>query len=291
MTMNNDITNLFCIVDDFCKIIEPYWNGYLISSGKKQRNRQSRLSLSEMMTIVLFHHYFPHLSFKDYYNKIISTFLKPLFPQLLSYSRFVRLKHRILVPLMAFFSHTKGKCTGISYVDSTPIKVCHNRRISSHKVFKGISKRGKSSTGWFFGFKLHVIINHVGELIDIYFTSGNVNDRLPLPTLCRNLFGKVFGDKGYLSKDLQSRLRSEFDVHLVTKVRRNMKSPEHSVVDEALLSHRSLIETVIGELKKRTNIQHTRHRSPRNFMVNLFSSLVQYNLFKKKPSLKSVLVL
>jgi hypothetical protein len=176
-------------------------------------------------------------------------------------------------------------------VDSTPIKVCHNRRIYNHKVFRGTSQRGKSSTGWFFGFKLHVIINHIGEIVDIFFTSGNVNDRHPLPTLCRNLFGKVFGDKGYLSKKLQLKLRSEYDVELVTKVRKNMKNPEHSVIDKTLLSKRSLIETVIGELKKRTNIQHTRHRSPRNFMVNLFSSLIQYNLFQKKPSLKSVLVL
>ena len=137
MTMNTDITSLFCIVDDFCKIFEPYWNRYLITSGKKQRNRQSRMSLSEMMTIVLFHHSFPHLSFKDYYNKIIATLLKSLFPQLLSYSRFVRLKYRILIPLITFFSHTKGKCTGISFVDSTPIKVCHNRRIYNHKVFRG----------------------------------------------------------------------------------------------------------------------------------------------------------
>lgn len=249
------------------------------------------MSLSEIMTILILFHQSQMKTFKDFYLRIVSIHYRSYFPNLLGYNRFLKWIPRTLLPFTGLFLITRGQCTGFSFIDSMPIKVCHPIRSKRNKVFKGFARSGKSSMGWLFGFKLHVIVNHIGEIVDIYFTSGNVNDRHPLPTLYRNLFGKVFGDKGYLSKKLQSKLRSEYDVELVTKVRKNMKNPEHSVIDKTLLSKRSLIETVIGELKKRTIIQHTRHRSTRNFMVNLFSSLIQYNLFQKKPSLKSVLVL
>lgn len=126
---------------------------------------------------------------------------------------------------------------------------------------------GKSSTGWFFGFKLHAVINHLGELLAIRITPGNVNDRKPLPKMVRTLWGKLFGDKGYLSKSLAETLMEQ-GVKLITKVRRNMKAIALSAFDKAILRKRSLIETVFDELKNLCQIEHSRHRSPSNFIVN-----------------------
>lgn len=134
-------------------------------------------------------------------------------------------------------------CSGISIVGSTPIGACDNLRIARHKVFAGLAARGKSSTGRFFGFKLYVIFNHQGEILAIGLTPGNVDDRKPVAGLCQSLFGKLFGDKGYLARCL-SEMLAERHVHLVTKVRKNIKPLELTHFDQALLRQRSLIKTV-----------------------------------------------
>ena len=136
--------------------------------------------------------------------------------------------------------------------------------------------------GWFFGFKLHMVINHQGEIIDLRFTSGNVDDRRPVISLGQNLFGKIFGDRGYISQNLEFVLES-FGVKYITKPKKNMKKRTLSQIDAALLKKRSIIETVFGEIKSQTNIEHSRHRSLWNFYVNLLSSLIAYNLKPKKP--------
>lgn len=182
------------------------------------------------------------------------------------------------------FECLKGKCTGISIADATPIAVCDNRRIYRHKVFEGMAQRGKSSMGWFYGFKLHAAINHQGELLAIKFTPGNVDDRKPLPDLCKSLFGKLYADKGYIATWLTEALHNK-GVELITKLRKNMKPVVHSPFDKALLRQRSLIETVFDELKNLCQIEHTRHRSPNNFIVNLMAGIVAYCLFPHKPSL------
>ncbi len=116
---------------------------------------------------------------------------------------------RALVPLTIYLLTQRGQCTGISFIDSTPISVCHNRRIRQHKVFNGLAARGKTSMGWFYGFKLHLVINEYGEILAFQLTPGNVDDRKPVPTLTKGLFGKLFADKGYISKELFAELRSD----------------------------------------------------------------------------------
>ena len=129
----------------------------------------------------------------------------------------------VLVPLCAYLVNRYGRCTGVSFVDSTPIAVCHNRRIASHRVFDGIAQRGKSSVGWFFGFKLHLVVNDMGEVLACTLTPGNVDDRIPVPKLTKKLFGKLFGDRGYISKALFAEL-FKHGVQLITKLRSNMKN-------------------------------------------------------------------
>lgn len=186
--------------------------------------------------------------------------------------------------MAALFDLLKGRCTGLSIIDATPLAVCDNLRIRGHRVFVGIAARGKTSTGWFFGMKLHLVINHLGELLDIKVTPGNTDDRKPVPGLCATLSGKLYGDKGYISQALRQKLKV-LGIDLVTKVRKNMKPIAHSLFDQAMLKRRSLIETVIDELKNLCQIEHTRHRSPVNFTVNLLGGIAAYCLQPNKPRL------
>ena len=176
-----------------------------------------------------------------------------------------------------------GECSGISFVDSTRLSVCHNRRISAHRVFAEVAERGKTSLGWFYGFKLHLVINHKGDLLGVQLTPGNTDDRKPIPSLTAGLHGALYGDKGYISKDLRAMLQ-QAGLDYVYIVRKNMDPLPLSPADEVFLKKRVIIESVIKELKTQTQVDHTRHRSFDNFRVNLVSALIAYMLLEKRPS-------
>jgi hypothetical protein len=195
---------------------------------------------------------------------------------------------RALFPMVLYLKMSRNAtCTGISFIDSTPIRVCHNRRIHNHKVFKGIAERGHCSIGWFFGFKLHCVINDKGEIINFVITQANVDDRNPLLTtnILKNVWGKLFGDKGYLSQKLFESLFVD-GIHLITKIRSNMKNSLMSLSDKILLRKRAVVESVIDELKNICQIEHSRHRSFKNFIVNLISGLIAYSFLPKKPAIQ-----
>ncbi len=212
--------------------------------------------------------------------------LRPEFPRLVSYQRFVELLPTIVVPLCAYLQTCFGACTGISFIDSTALPVCHNRRINQHRVFAGIAQRGTTSLGWFYGFKVHLVVNDRGELLGVQVTPGNTDDRKPVPVLARRLYGKLFGDKGYLSQPLFQRLLSELGVRLITHRKRNMVNQLVPLADKLLLRKRAIIESIFDQLKNISQIEHTRHRSPVNFVVNLLAGLVAYCHQPKKPSLQ-----
>lgn len=278
------VTSLFCEIDDFCIEFEPKYNQSLIASGIKKRIKPSAMSLSEIMTVIVLFHCSDYRTFKKFYTGFIMKYHGKAFPDLVSYNRFIELKASALIPLCCYLNLKKGKVTGVTFVDSTPIKVCNNRRIHSHKVFKKLAKRGKNSMGWFYGFKLHLIINDQGELSAFKLTPGNVDDRKPIPDMTADISGKLFGDKGYISQPLFDRLFKN-GVQLVTKIRKNMKNVLMPVVDKILLRKRALIETVNDQLKNISQIEHTRHRSVINFMVNIVAGLIAYTRQPKKPSL------
>jgi len=278
------LTELYCLMDDFCKEFEPALKTKLITDGKLHRDRPTSLSLAELMTLVVLFHQIRYRQFKLFYLCHVCQHLHREFPRLPSYQRCVELMPRCALAMAALFELIKGECSGLSIADSTPITVCHNLRIRSHRVFDGMAARGKSSTGWFFGFKLHLVINHVGELLRAKVTPGNVDDRKPLRDFAAGLFGKLYADKGYIAKWLTDFLAT-CGIDFVTKVRRNMKPVARSDFDKAVLKQRSLVETVIDELKNLCQIEHTRHRSPINFTVNLLAGLVAYCLMPNKPRL------
>jgi len=281
------LLNLFCDVDDFCQWFEPRWKQSLLQTGTVKRLRPTELSTSEMLTIVIHFHQSHYRNFKAYYTEHVMVHLRREFPKLVEYHRFVELMPRLLVPLMAYFYHCKGACSGISFVDSTPLAVCHNRRIPRHKVFAGLAARGKTSMGWFYGFKLHLVVNDQGEILAVHLTPGNVDDRKPVPQLAQDLFGKLFGDKGYISQALFDTLAAQ-GVELITSVRRNMQNRLLHLTDKLLLRKRAIIETINDQLKNISQIEHSRHRSPVNFLVNLMAGLIAYCHQPKKPSLNLV---
>ena len=207
------------------------------------------------------------------------------FPVLVSYQRFVEWILSALLPLCAYLRSCFGSCTGISFMDSTSLKVCHNRRIGQHRVFKDLAARGKTSVDWFFGFKLHVVVNDKGELLNFVLTPGNTDDRTPVPKLLQRLFGKVFADKGYVSQKLAQQLLESVGVQLITKLKRNMKNRLMPLSDRLLIRKRSIIETIIVQLKNISQIEHSRHRSPINCLVNIICGLTAYCHQPKKPAI------
>lgn len=254
--------------------------------GSSRRNRARELALSEIMTILILFHQSHERNFKAFYINCVSQHLPGEFPALVSYTRFVEFFPSALVPLCVYLHSLFGACTGVSFVDATKLAVCHNRRIRGHRVFVGLAERGKTSVDWFFGFKLHLVFNDRGELLTFTLTPGNVDDRNPVAEFAKRLFGKLFGDKGYMSQPLVKQVQSGFGIQLITPRRKNMKPLDLSLVDKALLRKRAIVEPIIDQLKNISQIEHTRHRSPVNFLVNLVCGLIAYGHQPKKPSLQ-----
>lgn len=285
----DNITELFCFIDDFCQQFEPALNRHLITSGAKKRKRQSQLSLSELMTLAVLFHQLRFRQFKTFYLHYACRHLNSEFPKLPSYNRCVELLPRCVASFAALFEMLKGECDGISIADATSLAVCDNKRIMRHSVFKESAKRGKTSMGWFYGFKLHAIINSKGELLRLKLTPGNVDDRKPMPELCQGLFGQLFADKGYIAKWLTEKL-AEQGLQLITTTKKNMKPVPRTYFEKYILRRRALIETVFDELKNLCQIEHTRHRSVFNFVVNVMAGIVAYCLSDSKPTLSLIRV-
>jgi hypothetical protein len=279
------ILDLYCSVDEFWQRFAPAWQRELLASGQRRRDRQGRMSPSELMTILILFQQSHYRTFKAYYTEYVHPHLRGEFPKLVSYSRFVELMPRLLVPLAVYLQTQLGDCTGVSFVDSTALDVCHNARIGQHRVFALDARRGKTSVGWFYGFKLHLVVNDRGELLAFCLTPGNVDDRRPVSHLARRLSGKLFGDRGYISQDLAEELFVRQGLRLITKLRKNMRGRLLPLADKLLLRKRAIIESIIDQLKNVSQIEHSRHRSPLNFLVNLLAGLIAYCHQPKKPSL------
>lgn len=280
--MKKDITELFCTIDDFCLEVDRMEKTTKIGSYKKP-TRTPKLTASEITTIILLFHRSPCKNFKYFYESYLQLY-KHEFPKLVSYNRFLELMPRSFPYFLLLLASLMDKEDKIHFIDSTPLPVCHNKRISRHKVFKDLACRGKSTMGWFFGFKLHLIINRRGRLAAVTITPGNTDDRTPVRKLVKGLKGFLFADRGYISSSLFQVL---FDggLKLVTGIKTNMKNKLMDLNEKTFLRKRSISETVNDYLKNKMNISHTRHRSSSNAFVHIFSTLVAYSLKPKKPSI------
>ncbi|WP_375327175.1 IS982 family transposase [Candidatus Tisiphia endosymbiont of Nemotelus uliginosus] len=231
---------------------------------------------------MIFYHFSPYKNLKLYYN---SEVIKgSLFSNPPCYDRFIQLIPSLFIPLIVMMHYLSGNKTGIYYVDSTYLAVCKNIRITSHKTFAGLAARGHSSIDYFYGFKLHMIINNQSEIIAIKITQGNVDDRKAFEAMVvsKGLIGKCYGDKGYLSKELFCRLYHRGLV-LITGIKKNMQNYLMPIIDKIMLRKRFIIETIFGYIKEQFNIRPNKHRSPTNFFASLFAALIAYQIKPTKP--------
>jgi hypothetical protein len=283
--MRYNIIAIFFCIDEFCKTFEEWEKHRLIDTGRK-RYRSCEMSLSEMLTIMVIFHVSPCKVFKYFYIHYLPLAHKQDFPNLISYNRFVQLMPRLFVPFCILLQGLFGEETGIYIADPTALPVCHNKRINRNRVFKGIAMRGKTTMGWFYGLKLHMVINHKGSIMAVKITPGNIDERTILDEMTRHLKGNLFADKGFISGDLFKQLYQR-GLKLITGIRSNMKNYLMDLGEKILLRKRFLIETIFDILKVHMNLSHTRHRSPTNCCINILSCLVAYQLRHNKPSFKS----
>jgi hypothetical protein len=282
------LIEIFILCDDLMKAIDQHMASQSLEEPEGSgREYPRKMSDSERLAIVIFYHLSGVKCFKWYYNHIICGALSDCFPQAWSYSTFVEKKGELnlYLYLLMVMQQRAHLDTEAYYVDSTPLVVCHNKRIKRHKVFSRLARRGKTSVGWFYGFKLHLIINQLGQIVFTRLTQGNVtdNNQIILQEMADAINGFIYADKGYITAMLDQLKEKGF--HLISKVRNNMKPKPMTAHQKYYLRKRGLIECVIHFLKFICNIEHSRHRSPVNFMVNLLAGLCAYQFIEPKPSI------
>jgi hypothetical protein len=284
------LIELFCELDDFCLLYEPKMAAHsLLPTTGRHLTRKPVITLSEMMTLEITYHLSGYKCFEYYYhNEVENGPLHACFPHAPSYNRFVELKPRMLTALFCYLHLLRlGRFMQCYYADSTPLKACHNRRIHQHKVMAGLAQRGQCSTGWFYGCKLFLVVNAFGEIVQAFVAPGNVADNAAatLRKLLGNLKGEVYADKGFINQKLFEELLTA-GLKLVTKLRSNMKNKLMLLREKWLLQKRGIVESVIDILKSVCDIEHTRHRSAANMLVNTYAALCAYSFLDRKPSIR-----
>lgn len=279
MLNGHQLITIFCEIDDFCKELEKNFSKSLLTGPiKGARGPNCRMTLSEIMTIQIAFQMIGYRNFKTFYTGYVKKYWLKYFPSLLSYNRFVELMPHSLCPLAIFTQIKSGKKTGIYYIDSSCLPVCHLKRSRRNKTFDEVARYGKTSVGWFFGLKVHLVVNDRCELIAFKITQGNQNDSTVAQSLFKGLEGLAFGDKGYLGKKIFDALYKE-GLKLITRKRKNMKNiAPLTKYEQQLLNQRGIIETIFNCLKHKYHIWHTRHRSIFNAMSHLVAALAAYVL-------------
>ncbi len=287
VTHVSKLIEIFCSCDDFCIALKEMQRKQLPESSANKLTRHPELTESEMMSIVIFYHLSGFKCFEYYYRQLLLGPLHTYFPKAVSYERFVALMPRC-IPLLCLYVWLWrcGRQTGLYYADSKKLPVCDNRRIHQNKVFDGWAERGKSSTGWFHGFKLFLVINQFGEIMRCRLTQANKADNNYdwLLKFLEGLKGKLFADKGFISSKAFETLFHD-GLKLITGIRSNMKNKLVHLEEKLLHKKRGVIESVNDILMTVCDIDHTRHRSPLNFIVNVFAGVAAYTFLDKLPNI------
>jgi len=273
------LTRIFCEIDDFCKELNHYQqSNWLSATPHKKRGPSCSLSESAIMVILIFFQSSCFRNFKNFYLNFLCRYWNKEFPNLPSYSRFIEIMNRVILHLTLFSQLRTGKKTGIYYIDSTCLPVCHIKRSRRHRTFADMAEYGRTSVAWFFGFKLHLVINERGELMAFKITRGNAHDAKASESILNALTGLAFGDKGYISKQLFAQLFKN-GLKLITRTRKNMKPIDYTKLEKQLLDQRGIIETVINHFKHHYHVWHTRHRSVFNAMTHLMAAVAAYTIY------------
>ncbi len=284
--MKHHLSILLKDLEKFYSFYEKHYRPYAI--GEAPRKKHMKLSHHEIMAITLLYHLSGYRNFRLFYEIFICKYLRKSFKNIVSYSWFIRLNKRYMHAMFCYLTSKMQSSHEVSYIDSTSLKVCHIKRSSRHKTFKGLAEKGYTSVGWFYGFKLHLVIDVYGNIVDFCLTKGNKHDTIGLDKLNKNIKGLLFGDKGYISQKKAKELEV-LGIKLITKPRRNMKPKRLSKEEQALLRCRGVIETVIGQLKEMHHIENTRLRSFDGWIMNILGALTAYQLRPFKPSAKPVI--
>lgn len=283
-----DYTELFCLIDDFCIQFKPVYFESLKESGTRQRSRQAFLELSEVIFLAVWSHLSGFKTFKQFIV-FIQLYHRKDFKYLPCYARINALVNQYADAIIAFFEaiRTKTKPDHICLMDSTPLRVCKNIRISRHKTFKEKASRGKSSTGWFYGFKLHLMVNRACEIVSALVTTGKTADiQVAYPLFHMNKFkGKLFADRGYISQFHRQFFKKQ-GCELITRTRSNMATTPLNKEDEHYMCQRNLLETVNGKLKEGLGLEHSRHRSWKGYMAHIYATLIAYQCTAIKPKVQ-----
>ena len=282
------LTTIFFHIDEFCKQYGKFISKKILKSKSTSRSgHPKKMYLSKVMTIYVSFQHSGYQTFKRYYQNHVYVVMRKDFSSLISYNHFLeRMKEAAILLALFAASRNSKNVTGVSFIDSTKLAVCKNLRINSHKVFKESAARGKSSTEWLYRFKLHIIINHLGEIISFWITSGNVDDKNPklINRLRKKMHGLLFGNRGYISQRLFENLFNK-GIKLITSIRKNMKNKLIVFYEKLLLRKRNIIESTNNLLKNTFKIKHSRHRCLHNFLANAFSAIAAYSYHKNKPSI------
>ncbi len=276
--MKNHLSILLKNLKNFYQIYEKQQHSYVI--GKMPREKHMKLSHHEIMAITLLYHLSGYRNFRLFYEELLCKYLRNSFKNIVSYSWFIRLNKRYMHAMLCYLTSKMQSSHEVSYIDSTSLKACHIKRSYNHKTFKGLAEKGYTSVGWFYGFKLHLVIDIYGNIVDFCLTKGNKHDTYALDKLNKNIKGLLFGDKGYISQKKAKELEV-LSIKLITKTRRNMKPKRLSKEEQALLRCRGVIETVIGQLKEMHHIENTKIRSFEGWIMNILEQ--QAEIFIHTP--------
>lgn len=282
----NKLIELFIEIDDLLQAYESYKATQTLGRIR-QPTRVPALSGSEVCTIWVCYHYSGYKCFEYYYKNKVLKELREYFPNVPTYETFLQYIPKAKGALYLWLLYTCGRSdrTGLYYIDSKRLQVCHLKRQHSNKVFKDIARKGKSSMGWFFGFKLHLVVNQIGQVVAFDLTTGNVadNNQNLLKKLLANLQGYCIGDKGYHTKLFA--FFYENGLHLLTKPKKNMKHRITTEYHNKLIDKRGLIESVFDILTSVCDLEHTRHRNPDNAFAHMIAAVIAYQYLNKKPAL------
>jgi hypothetical protein len=281
------LIELFIDVDDLLKSFQAYQNSRQVGQARRP-TRIPQLSESEVCTILAAYHLSGYKCFEYYYRQVIKKSYLSYFPKAPGYERFLVLVSRCyqLMYLWSLHCCLKAARTGLYIIDSKRSEVCHLKREHSHRVFSVSARKGKTSTGWFYGFKLHLVINDRGEIVNRTLTGGNAADNNPalLQKLLTGLTGICLGDKGYFTSLFECFYGHK--LHLVTKPKRNMKPDWPCLIDhQHYLKKRALIESVNDLLISVCDLEHTRHRKPENAFAHIAAALIAYQFLEHKPAI------
>lgn len=282
----NDITALFCIIDDlFLKFESVYWK-YLKQLKHRKRLRSTNLRLSEIILIAVWYKTSQFNNFKAFYSYIGHSYAD-LFRCLPCYQRMVNLinMHQLAIHALHFTLMKSPQCSHL-WVDSTSLPVCKNQRIQRHKALKDIATRGKSSMGWFFGCKLHVVMNADGDMVSTALSNGHIADIKMVEELVKGFKATIYADRGYISQSLKENLKLQ-EIDLVTYHRKNMQVIQLSQIDQHYLKQRNKIETLFSLLKGQYNLVTSKARSVQGYLSGIYASLCAYQIcHKNKPTIQ-----